>query len=611
MKVYTKAIKKGGSNIEKKTVSYFLPSYLDHTHFQYLHVDNQYIASIQIGDYPPKTAFLSVLDIIPKDVSYDCCMRVAKQDTAQVLKKLTYSISSASTEIKTIHENQVDVDILGKIKEDAKALRRQIQLHNEEVFFVHMIFTFYAASPTKLWKILKTFQSKLYTKQFYSTITNFRHLDFYLATLPVGDIQPSLWKKGYRNMTTSQLTNLFPFYTKTIFDKNGILFGYTMGENKLCHIDLFHAKYFNANMCVLGSSGSGKSYFAKLMILRHFWKGHFQYIFDPEEEYVDIVDNLGGIYLNLASDSGKYLNILEITEYESEGDFLSRKIEEITGLLTTLMEEEGEKDKDKLKEAVYKSYQEKGITEQKESLYQKSNEYTIQIQRSFKKPSEFPTLETVVSYIKSKKLALTLREKVLQKFPILTKTTNISSSNLICFGLRQLSYRHTNIFLSYFLKKIEQSLKFSLKHHTILYLDEIWKYIAIHEKYNLAENIYTLFKTIRKQNASMVAITQDISDFFSLDQGNYGKSILNNCGFKMFFKMEYSDYDILKNCHILEKETLEHMHSLDKGQAILTLRNDTIGIQIKANTYEHGLIEGGNNENISSITEPRLETEIR
>ncbi len=47
--------------------------------------------------------------------------------------------------------------------------------------------------------------------------------------------------------------------------------------------------------------------------------------------------------------------------------------------------------------------------------------------------------------------------------------------------------------------------------------------------------IYKIFKTIRKYGGSSVAITQDISDIFSLENGIYGKSILNNSSIKTFF----------------------------------------------------------------------------
>ena len=98
----------------------FLPSFLDNTNFKYLKLDNKYLASIIITDYPKKISFIQITESIPKDLEYDLSMFIQKQDTNTVLKQLTYHISSSGTEIKTVNENQVDIDILSKIKEDAK-----------------------------------------------------------------------------------------------------------------------------------------------------------------------------------------------------------------------------------------------------------------------------------------------------------------------------------------------------------------------------------------------------------------------------------------------------------------------------------------------------------
>ena len=78
--------------------------------------------------------------------------------------------------------------------------------------------------------------------------------------------------------------------------------------------------------------------------------------------------------------------------------------------------------------------------------------------------------------------------------------------------------------------------------------------------------IYKIFKTIRKYSGSSVAITQDISDLFSLEDGIYGKSILNNSCIKAFFSLEEENIHVLEQfTNITEKEKLE-IRSLKKGK---------------------------------------------
>ena len=79
-----------------------------------------------------------------------------------------------------------------------------------------------------------------------------------------------------------------------------------------------------------------------------------------------------------------------------------------------------------------------------------------------------------------------------------------------------------------------------------IYLDEIWRLIGVTSNKEVASFIYKIFKTIRKYGGSAVAITQDISDLFSLEIGKYGKSILNNSCIKIFFSLEEENIKVLE-----------------------------------------------------------------
>ena len=98
-----------------------------------------------------------------------------------------------------------------------------------------------------------------------------------------------------------------------------------------------------------------------------------------------------------------------------------------------------------------------------------------------------------------------------------------------------------------------------------IYLDEIWRLIGVTSNKEVASFVYKIFKTIRKYGGSAVAITQDISDLFSLQEGNFGKSILNNTSIKHFFALEEENIKVLKNyTNISEKEALKKINSIDK-----------------------------------------------
>ena len=101
-------------------------------------------------------------------------------------------------------------------------------------------------------------------------------------------------------------------------------------------------------------------------------------------------------------------------------------------------------------------------------------------------------------------------------------------------------------------------IKINRKIKKAIYLDEIWRLIGVTSNQFVASFIYKIFKTIRKYGGSAVAITQDVSDLFSLDGGTYGKSILNNSSIKSFFSLEEENIMVLeKYANISEKEKIE------------------------------------------------------
>ena len=124
-----------------------------------------------------------------------------------------------------------------------------------------------------------------------------------------------------------------------------------------------------------------------------------------------------------------------------------------------------------------------------------------------------------------------------------------------------------------------------------IYLDEIWRLIGVTSNKNVASFIYKIFKTIRKYGGSSVAITQDISDIFSLEDGIYGKSILNNSSIKTFFSLEEENIRILSEySNLSEKEKVE-IKSLKRGECLMFVGDDHILTKIEASDQEKNIIE--------------------
>ncbi len=82
----------------------------------------------------------------------------------------------------------------------------------------------------------------------------------------------------------------------------------------------------------LGQVEHGKSYYTKLLILRTRFLGVEQYIIDPEREYINICENLGGTLIKIGPASNTYINIFDIRKEsieDSEQGYLATKLRKI------------------------------------------------------------------------------------------------------------------------------------------------------------------------------------------------------------------------------------------------------------------------------------------
>ena len=192
------------------------------------------------------------------------------------------------------------------------------------------------------------------------------------------------------------------------------------------------------------------------------------------------------------------------------------------------------------------------------------------------------------------------------KFEYLFGITDVDlNNNLISFDIGKVNIKNVKIFLRYLLEDIVEKLKSNKeinidKTNTMIYIDEVWKYVINNDDSDMFNYIFELFKTIRKLDACIVIITQDISDIFSKENENYGKSILNNCFFKVIFRLDFSDIEILSNISGINSQMLENVNSLDKGQAQFIFNNNILKLLVEANEYEKELIEGDMNGHFSS-----------
>jgi len=345
-------------------------------------------------------------------------------------------------------------------------------------------------------------------------------------------------------------------------------------------------------MCIFGTSGSGKSFYTKLLILRYRLLGIEQYVIDPDREYTKLANSVDGIILKIGPSSDTYINVLDIRQesIEDEQGYLATKISRLIGFFKLIFGNLDEEEKAILEEKIIETYKEKGITFNDASLY-KNNDEKINIKPIFKESQDMPILEDLYNILgkdkKTKIMQIKLLPFIKGSLKFFNNHTNSNIKNkLIIADIYDLGEENLKYGMYLFTDLFWDKIKKDRKVKKAIYLDEIWRLIGVTSNKDVASFIYKIFKTIRKYGGSSVAITQDISDLFSLDGGAYGKSIINNSSNKIFFALEEENINLLsEHTNLSEKEKIE-VKSLKRGECLMFVSNDHILTRIDVADFE-------------------------
>ena len=575
------------------------PAYINTKNPKNIEIDGTYYSGIIIVNYNRENTELILRKIIDTNINMNISCFYEKQDAYKTIRNLSYHIANVGVDLKDGKTNSMDIDIAAFTYNDAKYIRKEIQVNNEDIYFLYIYLDIFSKDEKELEYLLNKIEGIIESTGMQTRRANFRQEQILITCMPFMENNKLLKPAAKRNVLTSGIICTYPFISSAIFDENGIFYGTNIYNDSLIFIDKYNEnKYKNANMCVFGTSGSGKSFFIKLQIIRYFLLEIEQYVIDPDREYDNIAKNLEGTIIKIGPSTETYLNVLDIRQdsIEDEKGFLATKVSKLIGFFNLIFGNMDEEEKAILEEKIIKCYNKKGITFDDNTLY-KNEKNKINIKPIFKESTDMPILEDLYNILgeeeKTKKMQIKLIPFVKGSLKFFNNCTNIELNNkLIIADIYELGEENLKYGMYLFVDLFWDKIKENRKNKKIIYLDEVWRLIGITSNKNVASFIYKIFKTIRKYGGSSVAITQDISDLFILENGTYGKSIINNSSNKAFFSLEEENISILSEyTNLSEKEKVE-IRSLKRGESLLFAGDEHILTKIECADYEKEIING-------------------
>ncbi len=574
------------------------PSYINTTNPNYIEIENMYYSGLLIVNYFREYNDLILKQIIENLDNINISIFYEKQDKYKIIRDLTYHIGNVGAELKDIKESNEQIDIAAFAYNDAKYIRKELQINNEEIYFLYIYIELFNTNKKELEININKVEGICNANGLITRKATFRQVQSFMCTMPAFQNELPIKDACKRNVLTSGLVSTYPFISSSIYDEDGLFYGLDLYNYSLIFLNRFNQeKYKNANMCIFGTSGAGKSFFTKVLIIRSYLLGIEQYVIDPEREYEKLANALNGTIIKIGQSSSTYINIFDIREESTDTGrgYLAYKLNKLIGFFKLIFGELNEEEKAILEEKIIKLYEKKKITFDDESLYKKGNS-KVNIKPVFKEAEDMPVLSELYEILgedeRTKNMQIKLIPFVKGSLNFFNHVTNVELDNeLVIADIYDLGEDNLTYGMYLFIEFFSDHIKANRKKKKAIYLDEAWRLIGVTSNKDVASFTYKIFKTIRKYGGSAVAITQDVSDLFSFENGTYGKCILNNSSIKLFFSLEEENIKILsENTNLTEKEKIE-IKSLRKGEAILFANDEHTLLKIEAAEYEKNIIE--------------------
>lgn len=523
----------------------------------YYIVGDSYRSVWAVREYPPSTEEQAILSQLAdrNGVTLRIYHRlVESMEQRKIIQNATRKnkLKSSGNDVNETIEAQGNL-------QDVVTLMANLRKNKEALLHCSVFIELKAKSKQKLKELQTDIAMELTRSKIEVDRLTLRQKEGFLSVNPIGSNQfGSLYE---RVLPASSVANLFPFNFSGKTDPNGLYIGRDKyGTNILVDFDRRTEDKTTSNILILGNSGQGKSYLLKLILTNIRESGKKIICLDPESEYEDMTNALGGCYIDFMS--GKYkINPLEPkawneqaelagnshTNIDSKIDFdsceedlhipeaftkvtrLSQHIAFLKDFFRTY-KDFTDAQLDTIEILLMKLYARFGITD--------STDY------SAKKPSDFPVMsdfydlceEEYMTY--DRKIKYLYTEEVLQEVCLgihsmcvgseskyFNGHTNITDDSFLCFGVKGLL--DTN-------KRLKDAMLFNIlsymsnklldEGNTVASIDELYLFLS---NLTAIEYIRNAMKRVRKKDSAVILASQNIDDFLIPSVKEYTKPLFS------------------------------------------------------------------------------------
>lgn len=585
---------------------FIAPRGLDLSHYNYIVMDGRYYCFLYIkgNGYPSTVRGGWMSSLINAGEGIDIDVHLSRENRSKTIDKVAQRIRLNRTKLKGMQDTSTDYEELTNSIQAGYYIKNGIANHNEDLFYMSVFVTISAKTYDELLWRKQQMINMLKSMDMYLSDCRFQQEDALRSVMPFLQISPKLQKKTQRNVLTSGAASTYMFTSFEMSDDSGVLLGVNRHNNSLCIVDLFNTKINkNANLTMCGTSGAGKTFTLQLLALRMRMRGIQCYIIAPIKghEFKRACSKIGGEFIKIAPGSPHCINVMEIrhtispemelideVDYNDMDSMLARKIQQLMIFFSLLIPDMTNEEEQMLDEALIKTYNEFGITHDNNSLYADATCFPPKLK---KMPILGDLHKHLLENTMTTRIAAIVSRFVTGSAQSFNRQTNVDLTNkYIVLDLSELKGKLLPVGMMIALDYVWDNIKADRTKKKAIMIDEIWQLIGASSNKLAAEFCLEIFKVIRGYGGAAIAATQDLSDFFSLDDGKYGRAIINNSKNKIILNLEQDEAQYVKDVLKLTRTEVRSITQFERGEALIHSNNNKVPVVIKASAEEKEMI---------------------
>ena len=595
--------------------AFFAPPEIDLSHGRYLCMDGLYHSYLMIPADGYRTrvtaGWMSLLVNAGEGIDIDLFLE--RQPKEQIIRKIGQQIRINRSKIKDASDTNTDYDDLAGAIQSGYYLKDGLA-GNEDFYYAAILITVTAASVKDLeWRIGEV-RKMMMSQDMDVQVCSYCQEEAFLSALPLCAPDRALFRKYRRNVLTGTAASFYPFVSFELCDNNGILLGINKYNNSLVALDNFNAQiYKNANIAIIGTSGAGKTFTMQLLAKRMRLAGIPVYIIAPLKghEFYRQCRALNGTFIQISPASSSCINVMEIRKIDRssseildgeriERSELASKIQNLHVFFSLLIPDMSNEERQLLDEAIIVTYGRKGITHDNDILIDPAAPSSYR---------EMPVLgdlyEVLLEKPETHRMANILNRMVHGSASSFNQQTNVDLDNpYVVIDISELSGDLLTVGMFVGLDYMWDKAKEDRTRRKQIFIDEVWQIIGASSNPMAADYVFQAVKIIRGYGGGVLVATQDINDFFSLENGKYGKGILNNCRIKIILNLEEEEAQRVQDILKLTDTEIGSITRFDRGSALISTNSNNVTVAIKCSDLEKELITT-DREELSRIVERR------